>query len=104
MSTPRTRLSQRQLEALIRREAATTSNLFFTYHVQQQMRQRRITQACVLDTLRRGSIKRTPEPNSSKGSVECRMELFSTGHKIGVIVAVSDEPGLVVVTAMYLGE
>lgn len=57
--------------------------------------------ACVLETLRAGRIKRPPEPNAMKGSVECKMVYFSAGHRVAVIVAVSDDPGLIVVTAMY---
>lgn len=104
MSKPRTELSQQQLEALIRAEAQNTSNVFFTHHVQKQMRARKITKACVLDALREGRIKRIPEPNLNFGSVECRMERVSAGHRLGVIVAVSDDPGLFVVTAMFIGE
>jgi len=36
-----------------------------------------------------------------KGSIECKMELFSAGNGLAVIVAVSDDPDLFVVTAMH---
>lgn len=101
MTVPRTKLPQQQLEALVREEAKDTTKLFFTKHVDEQMRARKITKACVLETLRCGRIKRTPEPNMMKGSVECRMEHFNAGHGLAVIVAVSDDPVLFIVTAMF---
>jgi len=101
MTVNRTNLSKQQLEALIREESQDTSKLFFTKHVLDQMRARQITKACVLETLRAGRIRRTPEPNSMKGSIECKMELFSAGNGLAVIVAVSDDPDLFVVTAMH---
>lgn len=100
--TPRTHFSRQQLEAYIREKSADTANLFFTAHIQAQMRARRIVMATVLETLRRGRIKRKPEPNTMRGSLECRMEHFCAGHNIGVVVAVSDDdPNLILVTAMY---
>lgn len=103
MNTNRTTLSKQQLEALIRSESLDSSKLLFTAHVQKQMAKRKITHACILTTLQKGRIKRTPEPNTMKGSLECRMEHFCAGHNIGVVVAVSDDyPDLVIVTAMYI--
>lgn len=97
----RTDLAPRQLQALIREESTVTSNVIFTLHVEQQMRKRNITKSAVLETLRRGVIRRTPEPNMMHGQVECLMEHYCSGHHIGVIVAISDDPGLVLITAMY---
>ena len=78
-------------------------NVAITDHVKKRMRQRKITLPCVFATLRSGRIRRTPEPNTAYGTLECRMEFYSAGHNIGVVVAVSDEdPTLVVVTAMYI--
>lgn len=102
MTVKRTQLSRSQLEALIRIESLDSSKLFFTHHVHAQMRARNITNACVLSTLQNGRIKKTPEPNPMKGTLECRMEHFCTGHNIAVVVAVSDDaPDLILVTAMY---
>lgn len=99
----RTQLSKQQLEAYIRAESLDSQNVFFTIHVKQQMRKRHITDACVISTLREGRIKRTPEPNTMLGTLECRMEHYCTGHNVGVVVAISDdEPALVLVTAMYI--
>ncbi|WP_370663082.1 DUF4258 domain-containing protein [Massilia antarctica] len=101
MIVRRTQLSREQLEALIHEESKDTSKLFFTKHVEEQMRSRRIAKACVLETLRAGRIRRRPEPNPMKGAVECKMAYFSAGHRVAVIVAVSNDPGLIIVTAMY---
>ena len=102
MNAKRTSLSQQQLEALIRAESKDSSKISFTLHVQKQMASRRITHACVLSTLQNGRIRRKPEPNTMRGSIECRMEHFCTGHNIAVVVAISDDdPDLVLVTAMY---
>ena len=102
MSTKRTRLSQQQLEALIRAESLDSSKVSFTLHAQKQMAARKITHACVLSTLRNGRIRRRPEPNPARGSLECRMEYFCIGRNVAAIVAVSDDdPDLVLVTAMY---
>ena len=99
----RTQLSKQQLEAYIRAESLNSQNVFFTNHVKQQMRKRHISAACVLSTLREGRIKRTPEPNTMLGTLECRMEHYCTGHNVGVVVANSDdEPDFVLVTAMYI--
>lgn len=99
----RTKLSQNQLQILIRSESLDSRNIFFTEHVKKQMRARHITSGCVVATLQNGIIMRVPEPNPMKGSLECRMEHYVAGHNIGVIVAISDEdPSLVLVTAMYI--
>lgn len=95
-------MSRSQLEEYIRSESLDSQNVFFTTHVKQQMKARHITMACVLSTLKLGRIKRTPEPNTMHGTLECRMEHFSAGHNVAVIVAISDDdPTLILVTAMY---
>lgn len=54
-----------------------------------------------LEVMQKGLLRRAPEPNPARGSLECRMERFVAGRSIGVVVAVSDdEPGLVVITAI----
>ena len=67
------------------------------------MKFRHITQLMVLNVLRNGRIRRSPEPNLAKGTLECRMDYFLAGRQIGVVVAVShDEANVVVVTAMEM--
>ena len=68
------------------------------------MKERHLTREVVLAVLRRGRLHRPPEYNSSKGSLECRMEHFAVGMDIAAVVAVSDDdPDLVVITAMPTG-
>ena len=97
-----TQQSVSQIQAHIRATASNSINIFFTDHVRKRMRMRKISDACILATLRQGTIKRTPEPNTMHGTLECRMEHYCTGNDIAVVVAISDDdPTLVLVTAMY---
>lgn len=97
----KTKWSIPQLEKHIRSVAKDTHRIVFTEHALKRMRQRKITNDVVLSTLRAGRIKRQPEPNVMKGSLECRMDHFVAGQDIGIIVAISDDdPNLVIVTAM----
>lgn len=105
MKQPRriTALSTHQLQAHIRAAAQDSVNVAFSVHGRQRMRERKITMPCVLATLRHGSIRRQPEPNTHFGTLECRMELYTAGNNIGIVVALSDDdPTMVVVTAMHL--
>ena len=98
------KLSTSQLEARIRRTALDNTLVNFSNHARVQMRRCHIPADVVLEVLRQGRIRRTPEPNLSKGSVECLMERFVAGRQTGVVAAVSDEhPQVVVVTAMHTG-
>ena len=68
-------------------------------HARQRMRLRKVSLNEVLEVLRKGAIRRMPEPNLTKGSLECRMEFYVAGRDCAVIVALSDEqPDLLVVT------
>jgi hypothetical protein len=97
----RTKLSRSQLQDLIREESKLSQNVVFTQHMRQRMRERAITNDMVMDTLHKGRITRTPEPNSMYGTLECRMEHYVAGIGVGIIVAVSDEdPTLILVTAI----
>lgn len=96
--------SVQQIERLIRARAANSGAVFFTDHARVQMRKRNISIDMALEVMRKGLLKRTPERNLARGSLECRMERFVAGRSLGVIAAISDgEPTLVVVTAMDLG-
>ena len=97
------KLSNSQLQALIRTVSRDSSRVAFTNHVLLRMKERRITRDMALEVLRNGLLSREPEPNLAKGSIECRMEKFMTGRDIGIVVALSDdEPDLIVITAMEL--
>jgi len=96
--------SKTQLEKLIRQIAkGDTSRVVFTLHAEKRMRERKISKVMALDCLRNGRINRMPEPNAMCGTIECRMEHYTAGANIGLIVAVSEQdPNLIVVTAMNI--
>jgi len=90
-----------QIQRHIRTVARVTGSVFFTKHANTQMRKRRIGMPEVLDCLRTGVIRLTPEPNPSKGSLECRMERYVGGRECFVVVALCDEdPDLLIVTVI----
>lgn len=92
-----------QWERFIRDAALASERVVFTRHAIARMRLRQITALMVLEVLRRGKIRRTPEPNISKGTLECRMEYFLAGRQLAVVAAVADDdPDVIVVTAMEL--
>ncbi len=63
------------------------------------MRERQISADVVFDVLRNGKIDRIPEPNTNKGTIECRMERFVAGDSRSVVVAISDiNANLIIVT------
>lgn len=93
-----------QLIRHIRTVAQNSSAVLFTQHVSVQMRKRKVSGAEVLECLRHGTVRRVPEPNPGKGSLECRMERYVAGRELAVIVALCDEdPDLVVVTVFSVG-
>ncbi len=93
-----------QLARHIRAVARDSAAVLFTQHVSVQMRKRKVSSAEVLECLRLGSLRRVPEPNLGKGSLECRMERYVVGRELAVIVALCEEdPDLVVVTVFSVG-
>jgi len=96
--------SKSQLEKLIRQVAKEdTAKIVFTLHAEKRMREHKISKVMALDCLRNGHINRTPEPNAMCGTIECRMEHYTAGANIGLIVAVSEQdPNLIVVTTMNI--
>lgn len=97
------KLSKPQLQALIRTVSRDSSRVAFTIHVLLRMKERRITRDMALEVLQKGLLIREPEPNLAKGSIECRMEKFTTGRDIGIVVAlIDDDPDILVITAMEL--
>jgi hypothetical protein len=95
--------STSQIEAHIRGAAQDSINVQISPHAKKRMRERKLTLPCVFEVLRKGRIRRTPEPNTDYGTLECRMEFFSAGHNIGVVVAISDDdPAMIVVTTMHI--
>lgn len=97
---PRTKWSIQQLERYIRSTAADSNKVSFSDHAKTQMRKRRISIDTVFEVLRKGKILRRPEPNSTYGTLECRIEFYVSGEERKVVVAVSDEDeNALVVTA-----
>ena len=97
------KLSQAQLQRLIRERSQDPASVFLTKHCRLRMRQRHITWLLVLDVLREGRLNRRPEPDARHGSLVCRMEHFVAGRHLAAAVALDDlEPDLLVVTVIEL--
>lgn len=91
--------STAQLAKHIRGLAKNTANVVFTVHVKERMLQREVTNMEVLQCLRLGTIRRTPERNDKTGALECRMERQVLRRELACIVALCDEnPNLIIVT------
>ncbi len=94
-----TRHSSAQLAKHIRSLAKNSANVVFTMHVKKRMVEREITNMEVLQCLRLGTIRRTPEANEKAGALECRMERQVLKRELACIVALCDEdPSLLIVT------
>jgi Domain of unknown function (DUF4258) len=90
-----------QLQRLIRRASKGGSVVVVTDHAAKQMIKRKVFRAEVDECLAIGSIYRVPEPNVKFNTLECLMEAYVAGRRLGIIVALCDEdPSLVIVTAM----
>lgn len=97
MSVP----SERQIEKHIRESAGNSSNVAFTRHAQQRMRQRHITATMVIDALRMGRLALPPEPNMKHPGLNCRMQRLVAGVHVAVVVYVEHPaPGLTVLTVI----
>ncbi|MDK9713940.1 MAG: DUF4258 domain-containing protein [Sulfuritalea sp.] len=95
--------SKQQYQRFIRETAKDCARVVFTAHAEQRMRLRRISHAMALEVLRKGLLRRTPEPNMRHGTMECRMEYYVAGRNLGVVSAVVEaDPDLVVITAMEI--
>lgn len=91
--------SEAQLARHIRAAAKNTQSVIFTDHANVQMSKRKVSSLEVYECLRTGTIRRQPEPNEMKGSLECRMQRYVAGRELAVIVALCDEdPDILVVT------
>jgi len=93
--------SQRQLEKHIRASAQSSSNVVFTVHSHQRMRQRHINASMVMEALRLGRMVLPPEPDMKRVGLTCRMQRMVAGIHVAVVVYVEyPEPGLTVVTVI----
>ncbi len=97
MSAP----SQRQIERHIRQSAKDSSNIAFTDHARQRMRQRLVNDPMVLEVLRQGVLALPPEPDMKHPGLLCRMQRFVAGIQVAVVVYVEyPSPDLVAVTVI----
>ena len=77
--------------------------MIYTDHALQRMKKRLVTRAAALEILRKGVIRREPEPNIRFGTLECRMEYYVAGRNLALVAAVETiNPAVVVVTAIDL--
>lgn len=92
-----------QLQRHIRSISKDSAAIYLLPHTKARMKERKVTIHEVFEILRCGSIHRTPEPNPSKGNLECRMELYIAGRHCAAVVALDDDnPNLLVVTVMLI--
>lgn len=95
--------SNAQLEKLIRATAKDTKTVIITIHAGARMRERKVSSQEIYECLQNGSIRQQPEPNTAKGSLECRMERYVAGRNIAVVAAICDEdPDVIVVTVFAI--
>jgi len=91
--------SPAQLAKHIRTLAKNSRNVVLTDHLKQRMAERNVSNIEVLECLKLGSIRRAPEINHDKQSLECRMERQVLKRDLACIVALCDEnPNLIIVT------
>ncbi len=94
--------STTQLQRHIRTVAKDSAAIFVLKHAKARMKERKISILEVYEILRSGLLQRTPEPNPSKGTLECRMERYVAGRNCAAVVALDDDnPNLLVVTVMF---
>lgn len=99
------KLSLLEVERLVRKRAALTANVRLTLHVLARMKQRHIAREEVYEVLCQGRLLRPPEPNTARGSLECRMQRFMAGRELAVVAAIADDdPAVIVVTAIVLDQ
>lgn len=95
--------SKSQWQRHIRILAATAGNIVFTDHALIRMRQRRISRLEAFEILKKGVIRREPEPNPRRGTLECRMEYYVAGRNLALVAAVdAADPRVIVVTVIDL--
>jgi hypothetical protein len=96
--------STAQLAKHIRAVAQDSIRVRLTHHAKVQMKARKVAALEIHECLKLGTIRRQPESNEEKGSLECRMERYVSGRDITALVALCDEdPNLVVVTVFEIG-
>ena len=94
-------LARRRVQELAA-EAASTANLIWTDHVQQQMAQRGIDSDAVLRILRSGDIESEPQEGNKPGDWKVKVTLkMATGRVAGVVAAITKDDRLVIITTEW---
>ena len=92
-----------QWQRHIRLAVTTAENVIFTDHALLRMRQRQVSRMAAVEILKKGVIRREPEPNLRRGTLECRVEHYIAGRNLALVAAVdAANPTVVVVTAIDL--
>ena len=95
--------SKSQWQRHIRIALGVPERIVFTNHALQQMRTRKVTRSEAMEVLKKGIIRREPEPNLRRGTLECRLEYYVAGRDLALVAAVdSGNPAVVVVTVIDL--
>ena len=90
-----------QLEKHIRSCAHDPARVTFVMHARERMWQRGINGPMVWETLRKGVVTRTPEPDPRNDGLRCVMERYVAGVQVGVVVLVDYPlPELTIITVM----
>lgn len=93
--------SMRQIERHIRASAADSANVVLTDHARLRMRQRHVSLAMVMETLRRGALARPPEPDMRHPGLKCEMRRYVAGVNVAAVVYVEHPASrLIVVTVI----
>lgn len=95
--------SKSQWQRHIRIAVSAPERIVFTNHAMEKMRTRRVTRSEAMEVLNKGIIRREPEPNLRRGTLECRLEYYVAGRDLALVAAVdSGNPTVVVVTVIDL--
>ncbi|KAF0165406.1 MAG: hypothetical protein FD157_1393 [Rhodocyclaceae bacterium] len=95
--------SKAQWQKHIRTLVSVPANVVFTNHALLRMRQRHISRLAAFEILKKGVIRREPEVNLRRGTLECRMDYYVAGRNLALVAAVdAGNPSVIVVTAIDL--
>ena len=93
------KLSKKQFENHIRQAAKESINVSITVHALARMNERGINRSMVLDVLKHGLIRKTPEPDIKHPGTKCQVERYVSGINVAVVVNVDfPSEGLIVIT------
>lgn len=95
--------SKSQWQRHIRTLVSVPANVVFTHHALLRMRKRHISRLAAFEILKKGVVRREPEPNLGRGTMECRLDYYVAGRNLALVAAVdTDNPAVIVVTAIDL--